>query len=83
MLTVTHRLASVTDGDRIFVLEQGEVVEQGTHEELLARGGVYTELWDKQSGFSFVRDGRRRASRRTACARSSSCRASTGPARGH
>lgn len=49
-VSVTHRLTSCTDYDRIFVLREGHLVEQGTHEELLARGGVYAELWAEQTG---------------------------------
>jgi ABC-type multidrug transport system fused ATPase/permease subunit len=49
-VSVTHRLASITDYDRIFVLDAGKLVEQGTHDELLALGGVYAELWAEQTG---------------------------------
>ncbi|HEX2053252.1 MAG TPA: ABC transporter transmembrane domain-containing protein, partial [Actinomycetota bacterium] len=51
VITVTHRLASVTDADRIFVLERGRVVEQGAHEELLNAQGLYHRLWGQQNGF--------------------------------
>jgi ATP-binding cassette subfamily B protein len=51
VISVTHRLASVVDFDRIFVLERGRLVEQGRHQELLGMDGVYAELWKKQSGF--------------------------------
>jgi ATP-binding cassette, subfamily B, bacterial len=49
--TVTHRLASVVNADRIFVLERGRVVEQGSHEELLGARGLYYRLWGQQNGF--------------------------------
>jgi ATP-binding cassette subfamily B protein len=52
VITVTHRLASVTNADRIFVLERGWVVEQGTHEELLEELGLYYRLWGQQNGFA-------------------------------
>jgi ATP-binding cassette subfamily B protein len=59
VVTVTHRLASVSHYDTIVVLAKGRVVEQGTHAELLGRGGVYTGLWNKQSGFQITDDGDR------------------------
>ncbi|MFA5565536.1 MAG: ABC transporter transmembrane domain-containing protein [Acidimicrobiia bacterium] len=49
-VAVTHRLASVANYDQIFVLSQGRLVEQGTHQELQAAKGVYAELWAEQSG---------------------------------
>jgi ATP-binding cassette, subfamily B, bacterial len=49
-LVVAHRLATIARLDRIVVLDQGRVVEQGTHAQLLARGGVYCRLWEHQSG---------------------------------
>jgi hypothetical protein len=49
-IAVTHRLTSIVDYDRIFVIVAGQLVEQGTHPELVARGGVYAELWAEQSG---------------------------------
>ncbi|WEK54721.1 MAG: ATP-binding cassette domain-containing protein [Candidatus Cohnella colombiensis] len=52
VVTVTHRLSSIKHADCIFVFDQGKLVEQGTHEEMLQRGGFYQNLWDKQSGLS-------------------------------
>lgn len=47
-LIIAHRLSTVRNADHIVVLDQGQVAEEGTHQELLARGGVYAQLWDKQ-----------------------------------
>ncbi len=56
VVSVTHRLRHITHYDLIVVMENGRVAEQGTHEDLLARGGAYAKLWAKQSGFS-LQDG--------------------------
>ena len=49
-LIVSHKVASVRHADHIVVLDAGRVVEEGTHPELLARGGLYAETCDAQSG---------------------------------
>lgn len=48
VLLISHRLANVTKADRIYVLDQGNVAEYGTHEELLGHQGVYEKLWNAQ-----------------------------------
>lgn len=48
MLVIAHRLSTVVDADHILVLDQGEIVEQGTHIELLEQGGQYAHLWSLQ-----------------------------------
>jgi ATP-binding cassette subfamily B protein len=47
---IAHRLSTVRDADRILVLEDGEIVERGAHEDLLDRGGLYAHLWQIQAG---------------------------------
>ena len=49
-VAITHRLASVRDYDRIFVVVEGRIAEHGTHDELIAAGGVYADLWAEQHG---------------------------------
>ena len=44
VLVIAHRLATVLSCDRIMVMDQGKIVEQGTHAELIARGGLYASL---------------------------------------
>lgn len=56
-IAVTHRIASVVHCDHIFVFDEGCLMEQGRHKELLARHGVYARLWEKQSGFAVSADG--------------------------
>ena len=58
-ISVTHRLAPLVSYDRIFVFQAGRLMEQGTHRELLARDGLYADLWSKQNAVTFSEDGAR------------------------
>ena len=49
-IAVTHRLTSIIGYDRICVIVAGHLAEQGTHDELVRRGGVYAQLWAEQTG---------------------------------
>jgi ATP-binding cassette subfamily B protein len=49
-IVIAHRLSTVRRMDSLVVLDRGRIVEQGTHEHLLALGGIYASLWSHQSG---------------------------------
>ena len=50
VIAIAHRLSTIAALDRLVVLDEGRIVEQGSHNELLAKGGIYKRLWDYQSG---------------------------------
>lgn len=50
VLAVAHRLSTLVQMDRIIVMDNGQIVEQGSHEDLLAQGGLYARYWARQSG---------------------------------
>ncbi len=50
VLAIAHRLSTIASMDRIVVLDEGRIVEQGTHDALLARNGLYARYWNRQSG---------------------------------
>jgi ATP-binding cassette subfamily B multidrug efflux pump len=50
VIAIAHRLSTIAAMDRLVIMDHGRVVEQGSHAELLRRGGLYSELWKRQSG---------------------------------
>ncbi len=55
-IVIAHRLSTVRNADNILVLEHGRLVENGTHDELVARGGIYSGLWQVQTGLAAPHD---------------------------
>jgi ATP-binding cassette subfamily B protein len=58
IISVTHRLQTAKGANRIFVMNDGELIDSGTHEELLEKSEMYRSIWAKQSGFKVSSDGR-------------------------
>ncbi|HEV1288324.1 MAG TPA: ABC transporter transmembrane domain-containing protein [Bryobacteraceae bacterium] len=56
VISITHRLSSVIHADWIYVMHQGQIAEQGRHDELVASGGRYSSMWRRQSGLRFSED---------------------------
>jgi ATP-binding cassette subfamily B multidrug efflux pump len=50
VIAIAHRLSTISQMDRILVLDEGKIAEDGTHDALLAAGGLYARFWNRQSG---------------------------------
>jgi ATP-binding cassette subfamily B multidrug efflux pump len=50
VIAIAHRLSTIAAMDRLIIMDQGRIVEEGSHEELLRQGGLYASLWERQSG---------------------------------
>jgi len=50
VIAIAHRLSTIARMDRLIVMDAGRIVEMGSHHELLAQGGIYADLWQRQSG---------------------------------
>jgi ATP-binding cassette subfamily B multidrug efflux pump len=56
VIAIAHRLSTIAAMDRLVIMDQGRIIEQGSHAELLRRGGLYAELWSRQSGGFLAKD---------------------------
>jgi len=50
VIAIAHRLSTIAAMDRLVILDQGALIEEGSHKALLAKGGLYSQLWKHQSG---------------------------------
>lgn len=56
VIAIAHRLSTIAALDRLVVMDKGAIIEEGTHEELVAKGGLYAQLWERQSGGFLIDD---------------------------
>ncbi len=56
VIAIAHRLSTIAALDRLIIMDKGRIVEEGTHAELLKRGGIYAQLWNRQSGGFIARE---------------------------
>jgi ATP-binding cassette subfamily B multidrug efflux pump len=56
VIAIAHRLSTIAAMDRLVIIDGGQIVQQGSHSLLLKRGGLYAELWARQSGGFLLKD---------------------------
>jgi ATP-binding cassette, subfamily B, multidrug efflux pump len=56
VIAIAHRLSTIAAMDRLVIMDEGRIVEEGSHEQLLKRGGIYASLWQRQSGGFLARE---------------------------
>ncbi|WP_137932440.1 ABC transporter ATP-binding protein [Mesorhizobium comanense] len=56
VIAIAHRLSTIAAMDRLVVMDQGRIIEEGSHEQLVAKGGLYAQLWQRQSGGFLLED---------------------------
>jgi ATP-binding cassette subfamily B multidrug efflux pump len=56
VIAIAHRLSTIAAMDRLIVMDQGRIIEEGSHDALIARGGLYAQLWQRQSGGFLLHD---------------------------
>ena len=57
VIAIAHRLSTIAAMDRLVVMDRGRIIEEGSHDALVAKGGLYAQLWQRQSGGFLLHDG--------------------------